>query len=238
MKKADLVYQDDNYLIYNKASGLLSTKDSAGRHKNVAGIAEQEFGEIHIVHKLEKDISGCLLLARNKDAQYHAVKLFENNALKQVYLGIVHGTPREKEDTIDKKIGPALRTKMAVHSAGKDAVTSYKLEESFGKFSLLSFELKFHRTHQIRTHMEFLGHPVLGDEIYGGHENFMLSSIKRRYNLALDEERERPLLKRVALHSSKIQFQDAQGKDISCTAPLYKDMKASLQQMRKILGKK
>ncbi|MBN2418679.1 MAG: RluA family pseudouridine synthase [Deltaproteobacteria bacterium] len=146
-----------------------------------------------IVHRLDKDTSGLLVVAKNDDSHNILSGQFKNSMINKKYIAIVHGVPEKKEGTIDLPISrhPVKRKEMAVSSKGKKALTIWKILERVGdKFALLSITIKTGRTHQIRVHMSHMGHPVVGDPVYGykntwwkrntGYSNEILSSIKRQ----------------------------------------------------------
>jgi 23S rRNA pseudouridine955/2504/2580 synthase/23S rRNA pseudouridine1911/1915/1917 synthase len=122
---------------------------------------------------------------------------------------------------------------MVINKKGKSALTDFTLLESFGKFSLMQFRIHTGRTHQIRVHMKHIGHPIACDPLYGNGEPIMLSSIKKKFNLSKKEEEEKPLFNRLALHAERLQFTDAKKQKHKIEAPLPKDMRAFLQQLRK-----
>jgi 23S rRNA pseudouridine955/2504/2580 synthase/23S rRNA pseudouridine1911/1915/1917 synthase len=147
----------------------------------------------------------------------------------------VSGSLEEKTGTIDFPIGehPTKRGMMTVMRKGKPSITDYKVREEFGKYSLVQFIIHTGRTHQIRVHMQELGHPIAVDELYGDGKPVLLSSIKRNFKLSKLEEEERPILNRMALHASQLSFADEDGKEYSIEAELPKDMRALIQQLRK-----
>ncbi len=131
---------------------------------------------------------------------------------------------------------PGKKGVMIVHKKGKAAVTDYEVLEEFGKFSLLKFQIHTGRTHQIRVHMQHVGHPIVCDELYGDATPVLVSSFKHRFNLSKKEDEERPILSRLGLHAERLQFTDESGTKYNLEAPLPKDMKALLQQLRKYAG--
>jgi 23S rRNA pseudouridine1911/1915/1917 synthase len=123
-----------------------------------------------IVHRLDKDTSGLLVVAKNDSAHNFLSSQFKNSRVNKKYTALVHGIPDNSEGTIDLPISrhPVKRKEMAVSSKGKNALTIWKVRESLGdKFALLSVTIKTGRTHQIRVHMSHIGHPVVGDPVYG-----------------------------------------------------------------------
>src|SRR6185436_12979867 len=125
-----------------------------------------------------------------------------------------------------------------IHKKGKDAVTDYEVLEEFGKFSLVQFQIHTGRTHQIRVHMQSIGHPLICDELYGDGTPILLSSFKQRFKLSKNQDEEIPILSRLALHAQRLKFTDMAGSDYDLEAPMPKDMRALLQQLKKWKGKK
>ena len=160
---------------------------------------------------------------------------FEERAVEKYYLGIIYGIPVNKKGRIDAAIAehPAKNGRMIVNKKGKPSVTDYEVLEEFGGYSFMQFQIHTGRTHQIRVHMQHLGHPIVCDELYGEGHPILVSSFKRNFKLSLSEEEERPILNRLGLHASRLRFKDQSGKEILLEAPLPKDMKALLQQLRK-----
>jgi 23S rRNA pseudouridine955/2504/2580 synthase/23S rRNA pseudouridine1911/1915/1917 synthase len=121
---------------------------------------------------------------------------------------------------------------MLVDKKGKPSLTDYEVVEEFGSYSFVQFQIYTGRTHQIRVHMQWLGHPVVCDNLYGNSEPVFISSFKKKFKLSKSEE-EKPILSRLALHSSCLKIKDANGNAYTIEAPLPKDMKALLQQLKK-----
>ena len=127
---------------------------------------------------------------------------------------------------------PVKRGTMVINKKGKASITDYEVLESFRFFSWMKFQIHTGRTHQIRVHMQSLGHPIVCDEIYGDGKPVFLSSLKKNYHLSKNEEAERPILSRLALHSWKLKF-ILKEKEYDLEAELPKDLRALLQQLRK-----
>ena len=122
---------------------------------------------------------------------------------------------------------------MTVYKKGKESTTEYEVEEKFKLYSWMEFRILTGRTHQIRVHMKHLGHPIVCDELYGDGKPVFISSIKRKkFNLSKDEEGEKPILSRLALHASILKF-ELEAKAYILQAELPKDLRALLQQLRK-----
>ena len=171
----DIVYEDDALLVINKPPGLVvhpgsgnwqGTMLNALLHHapKLAGIPRAG-----IVHRLDKDTSGLLVVAKTLTAQTDLVRQLQARSVKREYLAVVQGAPQE-DGSVDAPIGrhPTQRVKMAVVSSGKPAVTHFTLMEHFAQYSLVCCQLETGRTHQIRVHMQHLGFPLLGDPVYGG----------------------------------------------------------------------
>jgi 23S rRNA pseudouridine1911/1915/1917 synthase len=179
----DVRYSDDRLLVVSKPAGLV-THPARGHDTGtlvnallglggpLAGSGSVRPG---IVHRLDKDTSGLLLVARDDAAQAYLVEALRRRAIERTYLALVRGRPPAESGTIEAPVGrhPGNRRKMAVVAGGRAAVTHYRvLGESSGA-ALLEVKLETGRTHQIRVHMAHLGHPVLGDRAYGGWSDRM-----------------------------------------------------------------
>ena len=122
-----------------------------------------------------------------------------------------------------------------VHAKGKPSLTDYEVQENFQLYSWVKFRIHTGRTHQIRVHMQSIGNPIVCDELYGNPEPVYISKLKRNYNLSKNELEEQPILKRLALHSALLEFTH-NDELFSLEAPLPKDLRALLQQLRKLKG--
>ena len=123
---------------------------------------------------------------------------------------------------------------MTVYKKGKESITEYEVVQKFRLYSWMQFKILTGRTHQIRVHMKFLGHPVVCDGLYGDGKPVFISQLKSRYNLSKSEEEERPLLNRLALHSFQLSFTGINGEAFNLEAPLPKDLRATLNQLKKL----
>ena len=235
MIKPDILFENDTFIALNKPSGVLSIPDREGKEASLKIILREKFGNIFVVHRLDRETSGVILFAKDEATHKYFSKIFEERAVEKIYQGIVQGTPPEQKGSIDLPISehPSKPGLMTVHRHGKASLTDYEVVETAGPYSLLQFHLHTGRTHQIRVHMQSLGHPIACDDLYGDGKPILLSSIKRNYKLSKIEEHERPILSRLALHAHLLHFQDAYGDFHTIEAPLPKDMRALLQQLRK-----
>jgi 23S rRNA pseudouridine1911/1915/1917 synthase len=176
----DILYEDDSLLIINKPVGLV-VHPAPGHESgtlvnallahcpNLPGIGGiQRPG---IVHRLDKDTSGALAIAKTDQAHQNLQAQFKAKTARREYLGVVYGAPKTESGTVDQPIGrhPVDRKKQAVvpiEKGGRSAVTHWQMEERLGNYTLMRFELETGRTHQIRVHCAFMGHPIVGDPLY------------------------------------------------------------------------
>ena len=175
----DILYEDDDVLVINKPKRMV-VHPSAGHYTDtlvnaimyhckdsLSGIN----GEIRpgIVHRIDMDTTGSLIVCKNDDSHVKIAEQIKNHSCNRIYVGIVSGTIKEDEGTIDAPIGrhPIDRKKMAINEKnGKPAITHYKVLERFDGYTYVQFKLETGRTHQIRVHMASINHPLLGDELY------------------------------------------------------------------------
>jgi 23S rRNA pseudouridine1911/1915/1917 synthase len=173
------VYEDDDLLIVDKPAGLVvhpSPGHADGTLVNaLLGRHGASFGGIAgvrrpgIVHRLDRDTSGLLIVARHDAAQASLMAQLKARRVKKTYLALVHGSVAAAVGRIEAPIGrdPGHRTRMAVVSSGRPATTGYRVRERFEGWTLLELDLVTGRTHQIRVHLAAIGHPIAGDPVYG-----------------------------------------------------------------------
>lgn len=179
----EVVYEDDDIIVVNKPKGMvvhpangnpdgtLVNAIMAMCKDSLSGIG----GEIRpgIVHRLDKDTSGLLIVAKNDTAHINMSNQIKNREVKKIYIALVRGVVSENEATINMPIGRSAkdRKKMAVRKDGKEAVTHFKVLRRYRKYTLLEVKIDTGRTHQIRVHMSEIGHPVVGDMVYSNGKN-------------------------------------------------------------------
>ena len=167
MKNADLVptkiYEDEKVVVLNKPSGLLSMAKGEYCPENTL----EQYGLL--VHRLDRDTSGVVIMAKDEDTQVFLKKQFQARTAHKVYLAIVEGRPKLDEARIDLPLARNLKrpTTFLVDPKGKASETFYKVLKSDDKYSLVELRPTTGRTHQLRVHMKYLGHPILGDVVYG-----------------------------------------------------------------------
>lgn len=231
-----ILHEEPDFLVLNKPAGLLTIPDRFDPDIPAASrILEQHYGPIYVVHRLDRMTSGVLLFARNEKAHKFLSEKFQSRDIQKTYLGLCMGHFQEPIGSISLPLEehPAKKGKMQIARKGKPALTDYEVLESFQLYSFVRIRIHTGKTHQIRVHMQSLGHPIAMDELYGDDQPFYLSSIKRRYHLGKHQDEERPLMARLALHAFQLEFEDEKGQKRQFEAPLPKDFSAVLQQLRK-----
>ncbi len=181
----------------------------AARYPEMAQVGDDPEYRPGIVHRLDKETSGIMIAARTQSSFAHLKELFQAHAMKKSYLALTAGTPDPAEGTIDRPIGIRNGTlKRSVHVAtmAKDAVTEYAVKERFagGAYALVEARPRTGRTHQIRVHLASIGHPILGDRLYGG-------------------TRAAHAAPRLMLHAASLEWDDGAGRRFSFEAPLPAD---------------
>jgi 23S rRNA pseudouridine1911/1915/1917 synthase len=197
----DIVYEDDDLAIINKPAGMMvhagagATEDARNRGTLVNALLHH-FGKLSavggelrpgIVHRLDRATSGLMVVAKNDEAHRRLVKQFSGREVHKTYIALVHGWPKQDHGTIQSPISrhSQRRTRMTTWGfGGREAVTHYvvqrKIDSPYGKFALVELKIETGRTHQIRVHMSSLGHPVVGDALYGAPGELRSQSNKRR----------------------------------------------------------
>jgi 23S rRNA pseudouridine1911/1915/1917 synthase len=222
----EIVYEDKDLLVINKATGMV-VHPAPGHHEdtlvNALLARYPQLQELKndvrpgIVHRLDKDTSGLLIVAKNTHTQAALIEMMKQHAIVKRYLALVEGNISLDHGSIDAPIGrdPRNRQQMAITATGsRDARTHFRVLERFAHHTLLLLELETGRTHQIRVHLKAIGHPVVGDTVYGsGHS------------------RREPLVQRQFLHAYQLKFQHpTTGEVIELEAPLPEDLQAVLEQ--------
>lgn len=241
----DIVYEDDDLIVVNKQAGLTTHPGAGnisdtlvnallahcGNNLSTCGKEEMRPG---IVHRLDKNTSGLMIVAKNDYAHADLAKQIQDKELTREYLTIAYGVPKPLQGTITANIARNNkdRKKMAIVSiGGKHATTHYEVEEILanGSASLIRCALETGRTHQIRVHLNHIGHPVVGDPEYGNIRS------KRKYGLPITAQEYLPIFARQALHSTYIKFTHPVSKktfEFSCDLP--DDMSILISKLKAI----
>jgi 23S rRNA pseudouridine1911/1915/1917 synthase len=236
----NIIYEDSCLIVLNKQPGILVHPARGNTHgtlvnalvfysdKLSSGLGEFRPG---IVHRLDKNTTGVMVVAKDDTTQWKIAKQFERRQVNKNYLAIVHGTPELTADRIKVPLGihPRMREKYAIRpEAGKEAITFYEVLESFRGFSLLKLTPKTGRTHQIRVHLLYIKHPIVADDMYGGR-------LVYPWQLADAEPAvQQPVISRVALHAHTLEFRHPKTDEmVKFEAPLPEDMQNLLDMLRK-----
>ena len=245
----DIVYEDDDLMVINKPAGLVVHPGCGNYHGTLVNAIAWHLRDVPsynpndpqvgLVHRIDKDTSGLLVVAKTPDAKTHLGLQFYNKTTKREYNALVWGIIDEDEGTIEGNIGrnPKDRMQMAVMSdpaQGKHAVTHYKVLERLGYVTLVKCVLETGRTHQIRVHMKHIGHVLFNDERYGGHEILKgthFSKYKQFVNNCFD------ICPRQALHAKTLGFiHPHTGEEMFFTSELPNDMTLLLERWRNYIS--
>ena len=224
-----LLWEDDDFLVIDKPSGI-STLSDRKDSVHVLSVVKSRYPDASVAHRLDKDTSGVLVIAKHAEAYRFISIQFEERQVQKYYHAIVDGKPDYKDQVVDAPIEKLGDGSVRIGRRGKPSLTIFNTLEPFKKHTLVEARPVTGRTHQIRIHLSLLGTPITGDQTYGG-KPFLLSEIKRGYKTGKAGE-ERPLMTRMALHAKKIEFQALNGHPVNCEAPYPKDFKALLNQLR------
>ena len=212
-----VIYEDDAVIALNKPAGL-PTQGGTGQTRHVDGLLDALRSGDHrpkLVHRLDKDTSGALLLGRTPKAAAALAKAFQSRETDKRYWALVAGTPRERDGRISvrmDKVATKGHERMVVSADGKLSVTDYSVIESAGQMACwLALKPHTGRTHQLRLHCAEMGHPIVGDGKYGGQAAFLTGAVSRKLHL----------------HSRFVTFPHPDGGQLTVTAPLPEHIKAS-----------
>lgn len=237
----DILFEDEHLAAINKPAGMVVHPSRGHRGGTLTNALAHHFAQLSglggatrpgIVHRLDRDTSGVLVVAKTDSAHMALAAQFEARTTQKEYVAVVAGVPDRDRDAISQPIGmhPQQREKMAIranHSTTRDAYTFYEVTERFQGFTLLRVMPKTGRTHQIRVHLAHIGHPVLCDRLYGGRSQVTLGELCRTKD-------ETVVLKRQALHAYRLQItHPATGEPLLFEAPLAPDIQTLVAVLRK-----
>ena len=223
----DIIYEDDNMLVINKEKGIVVHPGNGNPDGTLANAVMAKCkgslsgigGKIRpgIVHRIDKDTSGLIIVAKNDTAHINLSKQIQDRKVKKTYIALVRGVIKENEATINMPIGRSSkdRKKMAVTKDGKEAITHFKVLKRYNGFTLLEVKIETGRTHQIRVHLSEIGYPIVGDEVYSNGKN--------------------PFgVKGQMLHAEKLELKHPRtGKDLTFEAPVPKYFANIINQLEK-----
>jgi 23S rRNA pseudouridine1911/1915/1917 synthase len=209
--KIKILYEDSDILVIDKPAGILVHPDNHSKEKTILDWAVKKYKKAQLVHRLDRDTSGVLILAKNQKAHEFLKKQFQGRQVKKVYHAVVSGIVKNDRGVINKPIGRSPRD-FRRHLSGRgargemrEAITEYKVLKRLKNFTYLEISPKTGRTHQIRVHMKFINHPIVCDSLY-------------------DPGKPCPAgFSRLALHAKSIEFKNLKGKIIKIESPLPKE---------------
>lgn len=229
-----VVWSDEWLLAINKPAGLPTLPDGYDRQAlHVKSALEPLYGRLWIVHRLDKETSGILLLARSADAHRQLNIQFESHQVYKIYHALVVGVPQWQEELADQPLlpdGDRRHRTIIDWQGGKSAQTRLRVLERFGGYSLVEAQPMTGRTHQIRAHLAASGYPIVADNLYGNSRGVFLSELKPGFGG--NRSGECAIIQRLALHAWKIDFtHPASGEKQSIQAPYAKDLAGALRQL-------
>ena len=234
----DIVYEDDTLLVVNKPAGLVVHPAAGTPSGTLANALAFHFQTLPdggtcmrpgIVHRLDRDTSGLLVVAKSETALENLSDQFRDRSVYKSYVALVHGRVLSNQGKIDQPLArdPSNRTRMAVVRGGRNALTLYRVRRAFDRFTLLDVELKTGRTHQIRVHLAWMKHPVVGDETYGGGRDNTIQDPRLRAGIRS--------LNRQFLHAEKLGFKHPQtGEFVKFESPLPPELEGFLTQIKEL----
>ncbi|MDF2159050.1 pseudouridine synthase [Algoriphagus sp. CAU 1675] len=234
MKKVDfqnlILFENADYLVINKPP-YLSSLDDRHEAQNILDLAKMHTADAQLCHRLDKETSGCLVIAKNPEAYRHMAIQFENRKVEKVYHAVVEGIKDYEHLLVDRNLVASNKGIAKVSKEGKPAQTEFNTLKTYYAHSLIECKPITGRLHQIRVHLAYLKSPICGDTLYGGKPLY-LSSLKRRFNLKKNTE-ELPIMQRVSLHAYSIGFEGLDGQRIQVEAPYPKDFQVLVHQLEK-----
>jgi 23S rRNA pseudouridine1911/1915/1917 synthase len=232
----DIVYEDDELIVVNKPAGIVVHPAAGVMSGTLANALAFHFQQLSttggaarpgIVHRLDKGTSGLMVVAKTESAHEHIADQFRDREIFKSYMALVHGQVEKRTGQIEQPIARdrGNRTRMAVVRGGRPALSIYRVRKRFERFTLLNVELKTGRTHQIRVHLAWLKHPVVGDEAYGTGRDKTIPDHKIRAEVAK--------LGRQFLHAEQLGFRHPKtGEEMRFTAQLPAELLAVLNEIK------
>jgi 23S rRNA pseudouridine1911/1915/1917 synthase len=221
-----VAYEDDDIAVIDKPVGMTVhpgaghvddtlANGAVARWPRIVGIGESD--RPGIVHRLDRDTSGLMVIALSERAFERLTEMIRNHEVERIYTALVHGVPESSEGVVDAPIGrdPHHRTRQAINENGRPSRTHYRVDYEIGDFGYLEIRLETGRMHQIRVHLEAIGHAVVGDQAYGKRASSSIKNLNRQF-----------------LHASKLKFEHpVTGEQISINSELPDDLKRVLESL-------
>src|SRR5205085_596668 len=224
----DIIHEDDDVVVVNKPAGMVvhpAAGVTSGPLANALGFHCSQLSEHAgafrpgLVHRLDRDTSGLVVVAKTAQAHENLSEQFRARTVFKSYVALVHGVLKEEKGKIEQPLArdPRNRTRMAVRGGGRAALSLWRVRRRFARFTLLDVEIKTGRTHQIRVHLAWMKHPVVGDETYGGGRDKTVPDPRLRAAIAA--------LGRQFLHAERLGFRHPRTQEwLSFTAPLPREL--------------
>ncbi len=246
-----VVFEDDDLIVLNKQPDIIVHPARAMKsgtivnalswrfqHQTSGALSSvgEEFARPGVVHRLDRFTSGAMVAAKSDTAHWRLGHQFQARTVDKRYLAVVHGVVRRDQDLIDLPLGrhPRIFDRYAVRhdDSGKEARTIYRVRERYEGFTLLELELLTGRTHQIRIHLSEIGHPIVGDDYYGGRRLAREAVVPRGVEDG-GHRRDEPLVSRQALHAARLEFDHPiSGERRAFLAPLWEDLSSFVELLR------
>lgn len=224
----EIIHEDDDLVVVSKPAGLVVHPAAGIPSGTLANALAYHFRQLSesagrarpgIVHRLDRDTSGLMVVAKNGTAHENLADQFRAREIFKSYMALVHGRVAKESGQIDQPIArdPRNRTRMAVVRGGRPSLSLYRVRQAFERFTLLDVEIKTGRTHQIRVHLQWLKHPVVGDPVYGDGRDNTVQDVRLRSRITA--------LTRQFLHAEQLGFRHPRtGERLRFTAPLPNDL--------------
>jgi 23S rRNA pseudouridine1911/1915/1917 synthase len=233
----EIIYEDDDIVVVNKQAGLVVHPAAAVTSGTLANALAYHFKRLSqtggavrpgIVHRLDRDTSGLIVVAKTEEAHENLADQFRARTVFKSYIALVHGRVAQESGRVEGAIArdPRNRTRMAVVAGGRPALSLYRVRRRYDRFTLLDVEIKTGRTHQIRVHLEWMKHPVVGDAVYNGGRDKTVPDVRLRARIAS--------LGRQFLHAEQLGFHHPRtDEELRFNAPLPKPLADFLVELEK-----
>ena len=226
--KESILFENQDYVLINKPP-FISTLEDRHDSQHILSVAKEFLADAQVCHRIDKDTSGVLALAKNPEAYRHLSMQFESREVSKTYHAVVDGIHAFHDKSVEAAILKLNDGTVKISKEGKPALTYFTTKETYKNHTLVECHPITGRMHQIRIHLRLLKAPITGDDVYGG-KPFFVSSVKRGFNLKKETD-EAPLIKRMALHAFSLEFTLLNWEKVIIEAPYPKDFHALVKQL-------
>lgn len=238
MIQPEIIFEDNDLIVVNKPSGWLSIPDRFDPSKpNLISFFQKLNKSVLIVHRIDRETSGLIIFAKNEDAHRSLNQQMMDKTAEKYYWALTEGVVSPPIGEINKPIAESMTRAgtMLIANRGKDSLTTYQTIENFKHFTLLEVRIHTGRMHQVRVHLQSIGYPLAVDSIYGRRESIAITDIKtKKLHLQKYQTEAKPMIDRITLHAKKLIISHPVSNEImTFEAPIHKDFKAVLDQLRK-----